>query len=239
MRLGCRQAERRLFRESGRRFWDTWVPKGPATIPDRIPVVRARDRRAAGVAGLQKAQAQRREALPVKHGGQVLERLPGFDTDDAGGVVGLRELVDQVDFVLAGPRRDLGRRAPFLPPILEISEPGKLRLRPTSAGCLNWRTNVYTLSSCGLNGIRRRPRRIYALTESSFAEAVTILEDDFALTREDPDAVEERRYVTLGLSNLGNLLVVVYTYREPDAIRVISAWKANRRQRVLYEEGRS
>jgi uncharacterized DUF497 family protein len=51
----------------------------------------------------------------------------------------------------------------------------------------------------------------------SFAEAVAILEDDFALTREDPDAVEERRYVTLGLSNLGNLLVVVYTYREPDA----------------------
>jgi uncharacterized DUF497 family protein len=73
----------------------------------------------------------------------------------------------------------------------------------------------------------------------SFAEAVTLLEDDFALTREDPDTVEERRYVTLGLSNLGNLLVVVYTYRQPDAIRVISAWKANKRQRVLYEKGRS
>ena len=73
----------------------------------------------------------------------------------------------------------------------------------------------------------------------SFAEAVTLLEDDFALTREDPDTVEERRYVTLGLSNLGNLLVVVYTYRQPEAIRVISAWKANRRQRVQYEKGRS
>jgi uncharacterized DUF497 family protein len=72
----------------------------------------------------------------------------------------------------------------------------------------------------------------------SFAEAVTVLEDDFALTREDPDAVEEPRFVTLGLSNLGNLLVVVYAYREPDIIRLISAWKANRRQRVLYEKGR-
>jgi len=73
----------------------------------------------------------------------------------------------------------------------------------------------------------------------SFAEAVTVFEDDFALTREDPDAVGEERFVTLGLSDLGNLVVVVYTYRGPDIIRVISAWKANKRQRVLYEKGRS
>ena len=72
-----------------------------------------------------------------------------------------------------------------------------------------------------------------------FAEAVTVLEDDFALTREDPDAVDEPRFVTLGLSNLGNLLVVVYAYREPDIIRVISAWKANKRQEEMYEKGRS
>ena len=65
------------------------------------------------------------------------------------------------------------------------------------------------------------------------------LEDGFALTREDPAAVDEPRFVTLGLSNLGNLLVVVYTYRDPDAIRLISAWKANKRQREAYEEGRS
>jgi uncharacterized DUF497 family protein len=55
----------------------------------------------------------------------------------------------------------------------------------------------------------------------SFAEAVSVLEDDFALTREDPEAIQEPRYVTLGLSNLGDLLVVVYTYSEPDVIRVI------------------
>jgi uncharacterized DUF497 family protein len=72
----------------------------------------------------------------------------------------------------------------------------------------------------------------------SFAEAVTVLEDDLALTREDPDAVEEQRFVTLGLSNLGSLLVVVYAYREPDTIRLISAWKANRYQRLQYEKGR-
>lgn len=73
----------------------------------------------------------------------------------------------------------------------------------------------------------------------SFAEAVTVLEDNFALAREDPDAVEELRFVTLGMSNLGNLFVVVYVYREPDMIRMISAWKANKRQRELYEKDRS
>ena len=73
----------------------------------------------------------------------------------------------------------------------------------------------------------------------SFAEAATVLEDEFALTREDPDAVEETRFVTLGLSNLGNLLVVVYIYRDPDIIRLISAWKANKHQRIQYEKRRS
>ena len=48
----------------------------------------------------------------------------------------------------------------------------------------------------------------------------------------------EERFVTLGLSDQVNLLVVVYVYREPDIIRVLSAWRANRRQRELYEEGR-
>ena len=71
-----------------------------------------------------------------------------------------------------------------------------------------------------------------------FAEAATVLEDEFALTREDPGASDEPRFVTLGLSDVGNLLVVVYGYREPDTIRVVSAWKANKRQRVLYEKGR-
>ena len=66
-----------------------------------------------------------------------------------------------------------------------------------------------------------------------------MLDDDLALTREDPDADDESRFVTLGLSDVGRLLVVVYAYREPDTLRVVSAWKANKRQRELYEKGRS
>ena len=72
----------------------------------------------------------------------------------------------------------------------------------------------------------------------SFVEAVTVLEDDFALTREDSDALDEQRFVSLGMSGVGNHLVVVYTYREPDVIRLISAWKANKPQRSRYEKNR-
>jgi uncharacterized DUF497 family protein len=73
----------------------------------------------------------------------------------------------------------------------------------------------------------------------SFSEAATALEDPFALTREDPASVEEHRFVALGLSDQERLLVVVYTYREPDVIRVISAWKATKRQRQQYEKSSS
>jgi uncharacterized protein len=72
----------------------------------------------------------------------------------------------------------------------------------------------------------------------SFAEAATVLADDFALTREDPDSIGEQRFVSLGMSATGAVLVVVYTHRERDIYRLISAWKANKPQRKHYEKGR-
>ena len=71
-----------------------------------------------------------------------------------------------------------------------------------------------------------------------FSEAATVLTDDYALTREDPDAVGEQRFVTLGMSASGAMLVVVYTHRQPDIYRLISSWKANKRQRMQYEKAR-
>lgn len=71
-----------------------------------------------------------------------------------------------------------------------------------------------------------------------FSEAATVFGDSRALTREDPDAIGEQRFATLGRSGDGKILVVIYTYRETDIIRIISAWKANRRQRTQYEAGR-
>jgi hypothetical protein len=70
----------------------------------------------------------------------------------------------------------------------------------------------------------------------AFGEAATVLTDEFALTREDPDSLGEQRFVTLGMSSTGALLVVVFTHREPDIYRIISAWKANKPQRKLYEK---
>jgi uncharacterized DUF497 family protein len=104
---------------------------------------------------------------------------------------------------------------------------------------LHRRTNVYTLSSVRFEWDPRKAEANLRAHGISFAEAVTVLEDDFALTREDPDTLEEQLFVTLGLSDQANLLVVVYAYREPENVRVISVWKASKRHRELYEEGRS
>jgi uncharacterized DUF497 family protein len=72
----------------------------------------------------------------------------------------------------------------------------------------------------------------------TFGEAATVLSDDYALTRDDPDAQGEQRFVSLGMSATGALLVVVYTHRDPDIYRLISSWKANKPQRTMYEKNR-
>ncbi len=66
-----------------------------------------------------------------------------------------------------------------------------------------------------------------------FADAVTALEDDNALSLEDQDPDEER-FITVGMDALGRLLVVTYTWRGT-RIRLISARKATRRERNQYE----
>jgi len=47
-----------------------------------------------------------------------------------------------------------------------------------------------------------------------FADAVTVLEDDLALTMRDPSSEEEERWVTFGRNGLGRVIVVVYTWRK-------------------------
>ena len=68
-----------------------------------------------------------------------------------------------------------------------------------------------------------------------FADAVTALEDELALTLEDhhPD---EQRFITIGTDALGRVLVVAYTFRE-ETIRIISAREATLRERRQYIEG--
>ena len=69
----------------------------------------------------------------------------------------------------------------------------------------------------------------------AFGEASAVLLDPCALTREDPDAVGEQHFVTLGTGGRGRILVVVWTLRGENP-RLISAWKANLPQRRRYEQ---
>jgi uncharacterized DUF497 family protein len=68
----------------------------------------------------------------------------------------------------------------------------------------------------------------------SFADAEGVLEDPLAITIEDPHADGEQRFVTVGLGNAGELLVVVYTERD-DGYRLISARRATGKERRQYE----
>jgi uncharacterized DUF497 family protein len=65
-----------------------------------------------------------------------------------------------------------------------------------------------------------------------FADAVSVFEDELAVTIED-DRPEERRWVTLGHDLFGRILVVVYSWRG-DEIRIISARKAGAKERQQY-----
>ncbi|MEO8331717.1 MAG: BrnT family toxin [Gallionella sp.] len=69
----------------------------------------------------------------------------------------------------------------------------------------------------------------------TFEEAKPVLLDPYALTKEDVDAKDEQRFLSLGMGAKGRILVVVWTLRG-ESIRLISAWKANQPQRRRYEE---
>jgi hypothetical protein len=68
----------------------------------------------------------------------------------------------------------------------------------------------------------------------SFADAVAVFQDEFALLVADAVS-DEARFVLLGMDAFGHLLVVVYTWRGQDRIRIISARKATRAERAHYE----
>ena len=71
----------------------------------------------------------------------------------------------------------------------------------------------------------------------SFEEAKTVFEDPLYVDFYDPDHSEdEERYLIVGQSSRGRLLIVSYTERG-DSIRLISARELTRTERSAYEEG--
>jgi uncharacterized DUF497 family protein len=70
----------------------------------------------------------------------------------------------------------------------------------------------------------------------SFTEAATAFNDFLSLTFDDEAHSDaERRYVTLGTSYQGRILVVAHTMRG-EKVRIISAREATPRERKWYEE---
>jgi len=70
----------------------------------------------------------------------------------------------------------------------------------------------------------------------SFDEAATVFDDlDFISVIDEEHSKDEERYITLGLSKRGRLLVVAHTDRN-GKVRLISARSATRKESKFYAE---
>jgi uncharacterized protein len=68
----------------------------------------------------------------------------------------------------------------------------------------------------------------------SFEEAATVFDDLMFITViDDEHSFDEERYITIGLSNQGRLLMVAHTDRE-GRLRIISARKATSKEEQFY-----
>ena len=82
----------------------------------------------------------------------------------------------------------------------------------------------------------RKAKRNLAKHGVSFDDAATVFDDDLFVVFADPDhSIEESRFIVMGRSKQGRLLVVAYTERS-DAIRIVSARKATRQEQRIYAE---
>ncbi len=71
----------------------------------------------------------------------------------------------------------------------------------------------------------------------SFHEAKTVFNDSFLMTFPDPEhSAKEERYVNIGMSSKGRVLVVIHTERQ-GSIRLLSSRKATPKERKVYEGG--
>lgn len=81
-----------------------------------------------------------------------------------------------------------------------------------------------------------KARRSFAKHDVTFEEAATVFRDPFEITVFDPDhSIAEDRFVSVGASIAGRLLVVGYTERR-GKIRLIFARRATVREQMDHEE---
>ena len=71
----------------------------------------------------------------------------------------------------------------------------------------------------------------------TFIEAKTVFNDPFSITVYDPEhSSKENRFIDIGMSSSGHLIVVSYTERN-SKIRIINCRRATKKEREVYEEG--
>lgn len=117
--------------------------------------------------------------------------------------------------------------------------PALLRSEHSCSNSLVFRK--YIVHTGAMPGIRFEWDPAKAITNArkqgvTFEEAQTAFFDDLALIIADPDySRNEARLVLLGFSAEARMLVVVHAYRsDPETIRIISARKATKAERVVY-----
>ncbi len=69
----------------------------------------------------------------------------------------------------------------------------------------------------------------------SLAETEAVFYDDRAMTVQD-NHHDEQRWIIMGMDAKGRLLVVAFTYRDPNFVRIISARVATKNERRSYQE---
>ncbi len=72
----------------------------------------------------------------------------------------------------------------------------------------------------------------------SFEEASTVFYDDRAILFDDPEhSYEEERFLIIGTTMSSRICIVSHCYRDNDeVIRIISARKATKSEKSVYEE---
>jgi hypothetical protein len=71
----------------------------------------------------------------------------------------------------------------------------------------------------------------------SFEEAASVFDDPLYVDFYDPDhSLEEHRYIIIGASRHGRLLMVSYTERG-ETVRIISSRELTANERKTYEQG--
>jgi uncharacterized DUF497 family protein len=106
---------------------------------------------------------------------------------------------------------------------------------------------IYTFVHSGFVPLAGKQIAVGRSTEKhrvSFEEACTIFSDASILTVHDErHSWDDDRWVSVGMSITGRILVVIHSWVEPDEsgdeiVRIISARRANERERATYLERR-